>query len=349
MMYYRKFFQTLAFFCILTGSLSAQTVDFRILYQWFSGPNNVDTLRLYVESASSTPLTINAVNFSFVYRSSCDSLISFTQIFTGLWGTFLEGNDTITLPTPKNYGGINYDTRIQYGNFGFAGITAPAIQDSALCFAEAIFKRDCPDYPYVEDESENGLNQWQGPLGPLTYEIIPIVVLPNFEFVSWGSINNTGLVTIDWIISDPSIINRMYLFKNGAPGAVWSGKADDREHYSFSEQLFESQATYQLWLETVDGNHFSSRKINLGWQIDQPQVEVFPNPASEDVSVLWQEGAPSAGLLKIFDAHGRLLQSLPVEEGEARVAWEFEKLPAGVYIMRWAGKAPFSRSFTITH
>ena len=349
MMYYRKIFQTLALFCLLTGSLSAQTVDFRILYQWFAGPNNVDTLRLYVESASTTPLTINAVNFSFVYRSACDSLISFNQIFTGLWGTFLEGNDTITLPVPKTYGGINYDTRIQYGNFGFAGITAPAIQDSALCFAEAVFKRDCPDYPYVEDESENGLNQWQGPLGPLTYEVIPIVVLPDFELAFWGSLNHDGLAKIDWVISDPGMIRKMKLYKNGSDRPVWIGKADDREHYSFSEQLLEQTATYQLWLETVEGDHVSSRKVKLNRSLQGNLVEIFPLPAHRELSVRWQAGAPSEGVLRLFDVHGRLVRSKEVLGNEESVSTEVESLPAGTYILRWAGKESFSQSISIIH
>jgi hypothetical protein len=352
MMYYRKYLQILALFCLFSGSLSAQAVDFRILYQWFPGPNNTDTVRLYVESANTTPVTITAVNFSIAFRSTCDSLISFNQIFSGLWGTLIEQDTIIPLPIPRNYGGINYDRRIQYGNavfFAIPGIIAPPIQDSALCFAEAIFKRNCSDFPYVEDESENPLNQWQGPLGSLSYEVIPIVVLPELHIAINGRMTNEGRASVYWEISDPGLIRKMALFRAGKEEPVWEGKPNENKRYTFSEQLVEYSATYQLWLETLEGDRVVSRKVVLNWGSASVDADIFPIPANEALQVRWREGAPSAGMLYIFDAQGRRIASHKVEEGEHRAVLPVEGMPSGTYFLRWAGQNSFSKSITIIH
>lgn len=59
-----------------------------------------------------------------------------------------------------------------------------------------------------------------------------------------------------------------------------------------------------------------------------PQVRLYPNPASE---TLLLENLPDEADICLFDAHGRLLQSLQAS-GKAEIG--VSSLPAGIYVLR---------------
>lgn len=348
-MNYRKILQAFALLFVFISS-SAQAVDFRILYEWVPGPNGKDILKLYVQSTDSLPITKTAVNFSIVYRSTCETVDSFGQIFSGLWGTTFEGLSTNTvLPVPINYDGINYDRRIQYGNFGFGGITIPAVQDPPLQFGTVVFTRTCPDFPYVEDEGENRLNQWQGPLGPCTYEVIPIVVLPEGELAFDGYVDGNGMASLNWVIGDPDYITNVELYREGENHPIFTNNPDSENEYTYTEALQEGITRYQLWLETVEGDRFPSKKLQLEWYPNGANVDVFPLPASSILTTRWQQGAPSDGKLLLYDPQGRIAAKEIVKAEASSAAIRVDKLPAGNYVLVWAGENRFAKPIIISH
>ncbi|MFK7969090.1 MAG: T9SS type A sorting domain-containing protein [Bacteroidia bacterium] len=331
---------------------SAQAVNFRILYQWFPGPGNCDTMKLFVESINTTPVQITAVNFSIVYRSNCDSVKAFSQIFSGLWGTTLEGNfPKINLPVPKTYGGISYDRRLQYGNAAFLapGIVAPSIADSAMCFGYIVFERLCADYPYPEDQNDNSLNQWQGPTGGYCYEIIPIVILSGFAIDLEAAPLANHRAKINWSLSEGSLADRMNLFKQGQEKPIWSGNTDEGNAYSFTDYNQTDRAVYQLWVELVDGNHVPSRKIEVQWAEAAKRVDVYPIPAKNVLTVLWEGKSPPSGKLELYDIHGRVAKTTKVSEAIHEVSMDTKDLPNGNYILKWTGPESFTRKVVIAH
>lgn len=357
--------------------------DFRILYRWFPGPGNCDTLRLYVESTTVNPVPIEAANFSIAYRDSCDTLKSFDNIFSTQWGTFFEGSfpdlradkwdyiyrctlktettpgdsvcmdsvisDSVLLFPGPIYGGNAYNRKIQYGNFSFTGIIAPPVGNNGLLFATAVFCRSCPSLPYVENETENRANQWQGPFGTgYTYEVIPIIILPFSHVDIQAEWNASGNVDIQWEFEDVSSISSHRLYRVGEESPIFTS-GDPEPRNMFVDEDHQHAAIYYVEATMFDGQTIQSDRVEVQRATpDDNLAQVYPQPAQDMLHVVWPVD-PGMGVLVLRDLLGKEITSFSKQPGVADITCKVSSLPEGSYVLQWRGAQSFTRKIVIRH
>ena len=70
-----------------------------------------------------------------------------------------------------------------------------------------------------------------------------------------------------------------------------------------------------------------------------PAVSVFPNPATTYIKLVVNQALEQGANWHLFDLHGRLVRSAPLDEAQAGIEISLSGLPAGTYFWSVAGKA----------
>ena len=68
-------------------------------------------------------------------------------------------------------------------------------------------------------------------------------------------------------------------------------------------------------------------------------VKVFPNPASEEVMVLFSDAMPAGNELRMIDVLGNRVRSRPLSRVTDRVRFDVSDLPPGTYLLTLGGRA----------
>ncbi len=66
----------------------------------------------------------------------------------------------------------------------------------------------------------------------------------------------------------------------------------------------------------------------------KPALQLYPNPASDEVRLVIEGGAPAGMRVSLLDVAGRVVLSGPVAQGAERQALALGHLPAGLYFVR---------------
>lgn len=90
---------------------------------------------------------------------------------------------------------------------------------------------------------------------------------------------------------------------------------------------------YRVRVMDIRGELVNSSVIELANDKHGSDITVYPNPASEDVSV---SGLEFAGIQEVLitDLAGHVLVSMPVAEGVATMTLSLRQLPPGIYAIR---------------
>ena len=64
------------------------------------------------------------------------------------------------------------------------------------------------------------------------------------------------------------------------------------------------------------------------------QIQLYPNPARQEVMVQWELPLENTGQLLLFDTYGRLLQRSPLEVGTSSYRLPLQTVEAGLYVLR---------------
>ena len=70
-----------------------------------------------------------------------------------------------------------------------------------------------------------------------------------------------------------------------------------------------------------------------------PAVSVFPNPATTYIKLVVNHALEQGANWHLFDLHGRLVRSAPLDAAQAGIEISLSGLPAGAYFWSVAGKA----------
>lgn len=122
---------------------------------------------------------------------------------------------------------------------------------------------------------------------------------------------------------------------------VWKLSGGKWKNIGYSNDIYDSP----LWEENyhfievapkkTSSSSFSSSAMmlhestpNLGKVIDTSLI-IYPNPATEAVNI---ECSLQTGTAQLYDLNGRLLQSVPIENGSATILRE--NLPLGIYVAK---------------
>jgi len=64
------------------------------------------------------------------------------------------------------------------------------------------------------------------------------------------------------------------------------------------------------------------------------QIQLYPNPARQEVMVQWESPLENTGQLLLFDTYGRLLQRSPLQAGTSSYRLPLQAVEAGLYVLR---------------
>ena len=188
---------SLAILLLLGMSLNAQ--DLKVIYEVSQGTNGNNSLKVYMQSTTPDEVQVGAINFSFAHIGACSDFEPVYSLFTTEWTDFLERKmDKASIS--KEYENKIYDNRVQYGiaEPGMPNtevITVPGSDQEKLFVYEMSFKGPMGDAIYMEDLSENPVNQ----IGGSMFNNIPYVIVnesqPTATAVE-GSIGEIGQIAL---------------------------------------------------------------------------------------------------------------------------------------------------------
>ena len=64
------------------------------------------------------------------------------------------------------------------------------------------------------------------------------------------------------------------------------------------------------------------------------QIQLYPNPARQEVMVQWELPLENTGQLLLFDTYGRLLQRSPLQAGTSSYRLPLQTVESGFYVLR---------------
>ncbi|MEM6346448.1 MAG: serine hydrolase [Bacteroidota bacterium] len=102
---------------------------------------------------------------------------------------------------------------------------------------------------------------------------------------------------------------------------------------SGDSQLAVSSFDNQLWEKLND--LFCSGSTNNDDSFAKSELSIFPNPASEVLSIAWERSVVTPSSIRIFDMQGRQLAEISVPRGHNQIQVPLKELSTGLYLLRW--------------
>jgi hypothetical protein len=127
--------------------------------------------------------------------------------------------------------------------------------------------------------------------------------------------DKSSRVTFDWIEGLGGVI------QTDSPCVLDGGGAGMTCFYTNNQHIFK---TYELWLK--DENCFFKTATK---EIQNDQIEIFPNPANDYLNLHLKEVQISNGYLMIYDALGKSWKKSVITDGENKI--DLISLPYGIY------------------
>ncbi|GAA3990564.1 T9SS type A sorting domain-containing protein [Hymenobacter antarcticus] len=272
-------------------------------------------------------------------------------------------SSTLVLPDVLPVDGTDYNA----GNGAYQGAGQSMLQDSQGKQYYVVFSGGAPTatitalapsttyYAYVFDYNSTNLNEttfinnaenYKGPaqstvFGALLPGSPPLPVeLSAFTAKAEG----TAAVQLAWATAS-ELRNDHFEVERSADGKTFTtlgsvggaGTSSTSHSYGFRDARLPAGAAILYYrLRQVDTNGQATfspvRAVQLRRADLAPQLQAYPNPAHETVSVRILGPLPTAPL-QVFDAMGRLVRTQPVADAGADTLLSLQDLPAGLYIL----------------
>ncbi|MGV3613115.1 MAG: T9SS type A sorting domain-containing protein [Fluviicola sp.] len=111
---------------------------------------------------------------------------------------------------------------------------------------------------------------------------------------------------------------------NGANGAFMNGDLDD---FRFYQRSLTGSEVLQLYNE-------ANPTLSVDEQFNAANLSVYPNPASDVVTVSWDKEMITDMKLELIDFDGRIIRMESVSPNESSVPMDIRDLESGVYFIR---------------
>ncbi|MFK7973096.1 MAG: T9SS type A sorting domain-containing protein [Bacteroidia bacterium] len=361
-------------FLLLTGAgASAQSID--VLYETRSGgASGFDTVIVYLQSTSSNTVPIRAVNFSFAYQFSCSTYNTYSSIFPTHWQSFFQRH-LIRRNLSLSYGANTYDSRWLYA-IGDANLTnnsivhIPALNTGLLEVLRVTFSGNCNSTIYMEDQSENPVNQIaDANLNSVSYTVQRLSGPPTLpvEYLSWEAEGQAdGSVKLDWITA--SEVNNDYFTIEKSFNSNFDivesiatidaeGSSTAPASYSFEDDgLMQKEVYYRLRQVDIDGSwsYSESRLVRFSENDIDVRIQVYPNPVKDITTVDFGFLESATIKITLINPAGKVIKTLKhdLQNGESKLTLNFAELPDGLYFMNVksdGNSIPFSQTFKIIH
>ncbi|MCB0851509.1 MAG: T9SS type A sorting domain-containing protein [Bacteroidetes bacterium] len=346
--------QFILFFTLLATIGTANAQDLTIFYEVVSGfPTSTVLVKMRNNTVSN--MDIGAVNFSIVYRTVglVGNLATFSIVtsdeFEAEWpGSFLKNLvATEPLGAIDSYGGTDYNARWQYGNtdndFGSPTFytLAPGVKTTVM---EVEFLTPSGTGSFrMEDESENLLNEIADQdINGISYDIQEDGAAFPVEWLTFEAKQITNsLIELDWETGQETN-NSHFQIERSTDNVIFSqvgkvngaGTIDYSQQYNFMDSVTKAR-TYYYRIRQVDFDgqfeYSDTRQVEIT-NMDILNLEIYPNPATEKLTISAQIDQPDGFHLIIADMTGRVLLEKNISKaGEFQLAMNISELIPGIY------------------
>ena len=346
--------QYLLFFILLAAIGIVNGQDLTIFYEVVPG-TPTSTVLIKMQNNTVSNMDIGAVNFSIVYRTAGlpGDLATYNTIasdeFEVEWpGSFLKNAvETEPLGSPVNYGGTDYNARWQYGNtdndfFSPTYYTLlPAVKTTVM---EVEFNTPSGTGVFrMEDESENLLNEIadQDIIG-ITYNIIAESGAFPVEWLTFEAEQMTNsLIELNWETGRETN-NSHFQIERSTDNVIFSkigrvegaGTIDYNQQYNFMDSVAKAK-TYYYRIRQIDFDgqfEFSeTRQVEIT-SMDILNLDIYPNPATENITISAQIENPDGLDLIVADMSGKvILQKNISGRNEFQMNMDVSRFVPGIY------------------
>lgn len=165
--------------------------------------------------------------------------------------------------------------------------------------------------------------------------------------VEWGAMSarwDNGSAVLQWETLTESN-NDFFVVERSEDGRLFQpagqveaeGSSQVPLNYAFTDREAMPSNTYFYRLRQVDidGQYAYSRLVELAPVDGMATIElrIFPNPASDQVTISWQQSALSASL-EVMDLQGRRLHQSAIRTSTGESRLDISAWPAGTYLVR---------------
>lgn len=163
---------------------------------------------------------------------------------------------------------------------------------------------------------------------------------------------------LSWITSFEENTSHVDIYRKSGNDNIFSkiatvqsaGSSHEEKVYSFSDEAVKSGEVYEYYLKFVDiDGQFSNseiRSLTLDCESEGNSLQIFPNPASSELSVLYVTIAEEAVLnLDICDIAGRKLytKSSALKPGANLINFDITGLAAGTYLIHYTDEESLTK------
>lgn len=216
----------------ITAGNFLRAQEIAISYDIQSQADNQHTLTVYLQSMSDQAKPVSAVNFSLALPAGCVKVTEHQSVFAEAWTDYLEKAESIS-DLDVSYGAWHYSHRWQYGNAdpglpATGPLIAPAQQAAPLKVVELKLEGTCAQHVYIEQQSENALNQ---------------IADEQFTPIKWTVIHPKTNLSLE----------------EGLSMDIYPNPVEDVLHLSFEG---EREQAFDIQLLTIDGKTVMTRSFD---------------------------------------------------------------------------------------
>lgn len=164
------------------------------------------------------------------------------------------------------------------------------------------------------------------------------------EWLTFTAIPNNGTVDLDWSTAserdnDYFVPERSRDGKNfEAFGTVQgNGTTSKISNYSFTDYTpYEGISYYRIRQVDYDGRYDFSAVIPVRFGNDAGAVQMYPNPATDQVWILIPSTETGPALVELYDLSGKLMmnQAVVLQRGSNAFSLDLSEIPSGIYVLR---------------
>lgn len=171
------------------------------------------------------------------------------------------------------------------------------------------------------------------------------LLLP-IELVEFSAHCNGNLVEISWATASERNNNHFVVEKSydavkfaAIAQVAGAGNSIERIDYGHTDNdYYGGDVYYRLYQVDYDGTRTYSEIISVSCNDTEndPNVSIFPNPFSSDVTIVLEHFRNEPATIEIYDVMGKAIKYVKVEStyNEYETTLNLEELPAGIYTVR---------------
>ena len=283
------------------------------------------------QTTTGITVTNTAIGTSVTYTNPD---LSFSQ-FQGVYNGSLTGSvENWTI----NGAGINHEHSHVTGTGANASVISASVSKLASGLGGMVFYLGNHNYTTADQQNINGIRMYMNAFLTPSPTICGITSLP-VDFIQFTAALTSGHVQLQWEVTQ-QVNNKGFSVERSTDGINWhsigfiqgAGSSAGDNVYSYTDDAPSNAINYyRLRQEDYDGQYKYSevKEVNLD-QVNADVVAIWPNPASNQLSIRVPQLSKGSSQGQVYDLSGKLVM-LPVLQSGVNTV-NIQNLPMGTYI-----------------